>query len=258
MLSFSGTDLKALFSNGIINAKVTYTRAKLAHKELDLLGIETDLCSEDELILAVYNKVIKDICLKLTSEYQGLGRDALDHKKYLDDFLKTSTSTPGNIDVIAFTDLSKALDEDAKALEQKGIVKSAELLVNTLFGYDRNQVKRSKTEYLCTLVNSNHSFEMSRRFEELKKQLTVALSTTCEEVSLQCFDDYRQALDKVDHSHEVSSRSVYGSKSDRIYITHYKEKVVIHFSPFLYEAIVAFALSCHPDQTIDFELPVAA
>jgi hypothetical protein len=260
MLIYTPLDLQARFSLTVSNALKAYQEALTVIAKLQTFGVDVDIECEKDVKRIVYTELLKNICVELTTSNQGLGRDVLAHENYAV-FVRAKgcfTDVVDAIEDIDYKGLAEALEEDSKKLEEAGYATSAKLLSTSLLGYNKDKVKRSKSGYLCELSHGSYAFDVASTMEELKKQLSVALSVVGEgDVDLACFDEYICAVRPKMYPNELDSRSVYGSKKDRVSITHFKEKAVFQISPVLFESIVAFIASFYGSD-FDFELPCAA
>jgi hypothetical protein len=257
MLAYTPLELETRFSLTVSNALNEYEKALKVIAKLQTFGVDVDIDCERDIKRIVYTELLEKICVELTTRNQGLGRDELVHENYVS-FLRAKGCFIDAVEDIDYKGLSEALDNDAKELEATGYTTSAKLLSTSLLGYNKDKVKRTKAGYLCELSHSSYGFDVANKVEELKKQLRVALSVVGEEdVDLACFDDYINAIRPKMYPNELDSRSIYGAKTDRVSITHFKEKAVFHISPVLFESIVAFIASFYGSE-FDFDLPRAA
>lgn len=249
--------LKSKFSTALVSAIEIRTELLASIEKLIPFGeFEINMPDESSFILDTHQHTLNQICEDLTQKHQGLSKNTLCSSDYFFNyFVKNNEAIKFND--IDFPSLVELLTNDAKSLEDEGLKTTAKLLANHLLGYELDQVKRSKSFYQCSNGNGQYAESLKNTVDEIKLQLSVALGFTGEDADLTCFSDYMEKLDSVDYSHELP-REVFGNKTNRIFISHFKDKFTIQISPLLFESVIAF-ISIHESSIVEnYILPVAA
>ena len=257
MRTVTAPELTTRFTEQSTIALQSFDNAKAESETLKGFGVAVEVMGLDTATIYIMQSILGQLCQELTTVNQGMGRDILAPENYYK-FLHAEGFRINSLEKMDFEGMATALNSDSEVLEQSGYASSAKLLTKNLLGYNLDNVKRSKTQFQCPVSVYNYTFDAVKVLRELKSQFEVALLVTGEaDVNLDCIDVYIDELNKYSYVNEVQSRMVFGNKTDRFYITHFKDKFVMHIAPVLFDALVAFMCSFHPDD-INFEVPQAA
>lgn len=256
MFNFSPENLLQRFTLALEAMIVTYNETATNITSLQAMGVKVKNIELKPAIRDHLRDTLKKICDELSQSYQGSSKNILNAEDYFCEYFTQFGGEPlSNVD---FKALGGHLESDAKKLEQTGLEITAKLLINNLLGYQLDALKRTRGAYISSFDIYHYSSDTRNTVREILEQLTVAYSITGDNPSLACFDAYIDALNSVSTNDALNSRTIFGSKSDPIYITHFKTKASIHFSPVLLESVIAFATLFQPKMIESYELPQVA